>query len=66
MIKSDGTVVVHIPKHASKAVLFSLRKVGSAGLCEVTVKRWPWTGSSVQLQVLLWVKFSHAMVVPVV
>ena len=36
MIKPDGTVVGHIPKHASKPVLFSLRKAGSAGLCEVT------------------------------
>ena len=36
VIKPDGTVVGHIPKHASKAVLFYLRKVGSAGLYEVT------------------------------
>ena len=37
VIKPDGTVVGYIPKHANKAVLFSFRKVGSAGLCEVTV-----------------------------
>ena len=36
VIKPDGTVVGHIPKHASKAALFSLRKAGSARLCEVT------------------------------
>ena len=54
VIKPDGTVVGHIPKHASKAV-FSLRKAGSAGLCglcEVTGRGWPWTGNSMQLQVL--------------
>ena len=28
VIKPDGTVVIHIPKHASKAVLFFLRKAG--------------------------------------
>ena len=52
MIKPDGTVVGHISKHASKAVLFFLRKAGSAGLCEVTGRDWPWTGNSMQLQVL--------------
>ena len=36
VIKPDGMVVGHISKHASKAVLFYLRKAGSAGLCEVT------------------------------
>ena len=36
LLRPDGTVVGHIPKHASKAVLFFLRKAGSAGLCEVT------------------------------
>ena len=30
VIKPDGTVVGHIHKHASKAVLFFLRKAGSA------------------------------------
>ena len=53
VIKPDGTVVSHIPKHASRAVLFSFRKVGSAGLCEITGNDWPWTENSVQLQVLL-------------
>ena len=37
VIKLDGTVVGHIPKHASKAVLLSLSKAGSAGLCEVSL-----------------------------
>ena len=36
VIKPDGTVVSHILKHASKAVLFFLKKAGSARLCEVT------------------------------
>ena len=36
VIKPDGTVIGHIPKHASKAVLFFLRKAGSAGFGEVT------------------------------
>ena len=52
MIKPDGTVVGYISKHASKAVLFFLRKAGSAALCEVTGRGWPWTGNSVQSQVL--------------
>ena len=52
VIKPDGTVVGHIPKHTSKAVLFSLKKVGSAELCEVTGRSWPWTENSMQLQVL--------------
>ena len=34
VIKPDGTVVGHIHKYASKAVLFFLRKAGSAGFCE--------------------------------
>ena len=36
VIKPDRTVVGHIPKLASKAVLFFLRKAGSVGFCEVT------------------------------
>ena len=36
VIKPDGTVVGHIPKHASKGVSFFLRKAESAGFCEVT------------------------------
>ena len=36
VIKSDGTVVSHIHKYASKAVLFFLKKAGSTGFCEVT------------------------------
>ena len=36
VIKPDGTVVGHIPKHASRAVSFLLKKAGSAGFCEVT------------------------------
>ena len=52
VIKPDGTVVGHIPKHASNAVLFSLMKAGSAGLCEVTGRGSPWTGNSAQLRVL--------------
>ena len=36
VIKLDGTVVGHIPMHASKVVLFFLRKAGSTGFCEVT------------------------------
>ena len=36
VIKPDGTVVGHIPKHAGKAVLFFLRKAASARFCEVT------------------------------
>ena len=36
VIKPDGTVVGHIHKHASKAVVFFLWKGGSARLCEVT------------------------------
>ena len=58
VIRPDGTVVGHIPKHASKAVLFSLRKAGSAGLCEVTGRGWPWTENSMQLQVL-WTSSLH-------
>ena len=49
VIKPDGTVVSHISNHASKADLFSLRKAGSAALCEVTGRCWPWTENSVQL-----------------
>ena len=52
VITPDGMVVSHISKHANKAVLFSLRKAGSAGLCEVTGRSWPWTKNSVQLHVL--------------
>ena len=29
VIKPDGTVVGHIPKHVSRAVLFFLKKAGS-------------------------------------
>ena len=36
VIKPDGTVVGHIPKHVSRAVSFFLKKAGSAGFCEVT------------------------------
>ena len=36
VIKPDGTMVGHIPKHASKALLFFPRKAGSGGFCEVT------------------------------
>ena len=36
MIKPDGTMVGHIPKHATKAVLFFLREFNSARFCEVT------------------------------
>ena len=42
VIKPDGTVVGHIHKHASIAVLFFLVKAGSAGFCGVHV-----TGSSI-------------------
>ena len=58
VINPDGTVVGHIPKHASKSVFFFLRKAGSAGFCEVTgssVNRGVGLGcigNSVQLQVL--------------
>ena len=54
VIKPDGTVVGHVPKHASKGVLFFLRKAGSAGFCEQR-QSWgrPCTGNSVQLQFLL-------------
>ena len=50
VIEPDGTVVGHIHKHASKAVLFFLTKAGSAGFCEVT-------GSSVNRAVGLDWKF---------
>ena len=58
VINPDGMVVGHIPKHASKAGLFSVRKAGSAGLREVTGRDWPWTENSVQLQVL-WMSILH-------
>ena len=50
LIKPDGTVVGHIHKHASKAVLFFLRKAESAGFCDVT-------GSSVNRGVGLGLEF---------
>ena len=67
MIKPDGTVVGHIPKHASKAVLFSQENsfTGMLGnvtdhhsICEVTGRGRPWTENSVQLQVL-WTSRLH-------
>ena len=36
VIKPDGMVVGHIPKHVSRDVSFFLKKAGSAGFCEVT------------------------------